>query len=346
MSGVINGWHPSSESIPKKVNRVMVKNVETKQPQTALVTISGAVAALWVSFVVIALILMAILAGPYYAVFIPVGAVVIALVGQATHVFRVPYLLQRHVDVADLGVVAILYLGVVALYRLAFVGFGTSSTAGLFLSFAAGLLLGVVGPIVYTVWLRNRPLHTLGIGRDRIGATVALALLFAAVQFSITLWGYRLPAAVEWVPLLVMSVVVGLFEAVFFRGFVQSALESSFGTGPAILGAAGLYSLYHFGYGMGFEQMGFLFALGVVYAVAYSLVRNILVLWPLLTPLGAFFSRLQDGGLAGQLPWLSILGFGEVLLVMGIVVWVASRHGHKPPTHTPRKPLTQWRAVT
>ena len=33
--------------------------------------------------------------------------------------------------------------------------------------------------------------------------------------------------------------------------------------------------------------MVFLFGLGVLYAVAFALVRNVLVLWPLLTPLGS-----------------------------------------------------------
>jgi len=97
------------------------------------------------------------------------------------------------------------------------------------------------------------------------------------------LLGYRLPAPVDWVPLLVMSLAVGLFEAVFFRGFVQGRLQAGFGTGPAVAGASVLYALYHVGYGMGIGELGFLFALGVVHAVAYRLTENVLVLWPLLT---------------------------------------------------------------
>jgi uncharacterized protein len=51
--------------------------------------------------------------------------------------------------------------------------------------------------------------------------------------------------------------------------------------------AAGLYALYHVGYGMGPKEMVFLFGLGVVYGVAYACVSNILVLWPLLLPMGS-----------------------------------------------------------
>ncbi|MGH2656546.1 MAG: lysostaphin resistance A-like protein [Actinomycetota bacterium] len=228
-------------------------------------------------------------------------------------------------DRRDLLAIAALYTVVVALAKLALGIFTTDSTLGLFLCFGAGLVVGVVGPVVYTVWGRGRPLSSLGIGLHRWRSTVALAVLFGAVQFSITLWGYDLPLAVDWVPLLVMSVVVGLFEAVFFRGFVQGTLERSFGAGPAVLGAAALYAVYHVGYGMGSWEMVFLLGLGVVYGVAYRITENVLVLWPLLTPAGAFFNNLQAGDLAGQLPWASIAGFADVLGLMAVAIWLGHR---------------------
>lgn len=140
-----------------------------------------------------------------------------------------------------------------------------------------------------------------------------------------------------WVPLLVMSITVGLFEAVFFRGFIQGRLEASFGTTAGVAGGAALYSLYHVGYGMGADELRFLFALGVVYAVAYRLVENVLVLWPLLTPLGAFFNNLQAADI--DLPWASIAGFADVLALMAVAVWLAHRrqqlHGYTTPPPPP-----------
>jgi membrane protease YdiL (CAAX protease family) len=65
-------------------------------------------------------------------------------------------------------------------------------------------------------------------------------------------------------------VVVGLFEAVFFRGFVQSRLEASFGTVAGVGGGATLYALHHVGYGMDVAGMVFLLGLGVVYGIAYA----------------------------------------------------------------------------
>ncbi|MGA9162631.1 MAG: hypothetical protein WB297_17445, partial [Actinomycetota bacterium] len=99
----------------------------------------------------------------------------------------------------------------------------------------------------------------------------------------------------------------------------------SLGLGPAVYLAAGLYALYHVGYGMGADEMVFLFGLGVVYAIAYRLAGNVLVLWPLLIPLGSFYAQLDSGDLVGDLPWGSVAGFADVLVAMGVVVWLAHR---------------------
>lgn len=289
----------------------------------------------WVAFVIGALLLLDMVALPVWAAVVTVAAVALAAVSAAR--FGAGPWVGGRVDRGDLLTVVVLYAAVVGLFRLAFVGFTQANVAGLFVAFAAGLLVGTAGPIAYTTWVRHRPLSTLGLGLHRLPATVALAVVFAAVQFAVTLWGYRLPAPVEWVPLLVMSVVVGLFEAVFFRGFVQGRLEASFGIVAGVAGGAVLYAAYHVGYGMGVGELWFLLGLGVVYAVAYRLVGNVLVLWPLLTPLGAFFNNVQAGDI--DLPWAAIAGFADVLMVVGVVWWLAWRHQRRhhpsPPAATP-----------
>jgi membrane protease YdiL (CAAX protease family) len=231
------------------------------------------------------------------------------------------------IDGRDVLAIFVLYAAVVGAFRLAFVVFTTDNVLGLFLSFAVGLILGAVGPIVYQVWLRGRDLGSLGLGLHHLRATLILGAVFAGIQFASTLWGYDLPTPVEWVPLLVMSLVVGLFEAIFFRGFVQGRLESSFGVVPAVGGASLLYALYHVGYGMGGDEIWFLFGLGVLYAVIYRLTTNILILWPLLTPLGAFFNNLQADDI--ELPWESIFGFVDVAIVMAVAIWLAQRRIRK-----------------
>lgn len=290
----------------------------------------GAAAASWTAFVVAALLLMDVLDLKVYGVVVPLVGVALALaISRMGKPVSAIAWIRWQVDRSDLLVLGGLYVAVIALFRVAFTVFTTDRVAGLFLSFAAALLMGVAGPVVYTVWIRRRPLASLGIGLHNLRSTVRLGLLFAGVQFAITLWGYDLPRPMDWVPLLVMTLTVGLFEAIFFRGFVQGRLEAALGTGPAVLGAAALYALYHVGYGMGGDEMVFLFGLGVVYAVAYRLFENMLVLWPLLIPLGSFFAQLEAGDLVGELPWASVAGFADVLVAMAVIVWLAVRSERK-----------------
>jgi len=274
----------------------------------------------WTAWVVAALLLLSLVGGWWYAAAVVVSGAAVAMVPGV-----LPSRVARPVDsTRDLLAVAVFYLGVIALMRLAFVGFTTDRTAGLFLSFAGALLLGVVGPVIFTVWIRHGSLRDLGIRRDHLRSTLALAVLFGGVQFALTLWGYALPAPVDWVPLLAMALVVGVFESVFFRGFIQNRLEAHFGPIAGIGGAAVLYGAYHVGYGMGIKEIGFLTGLGVTYAVAFAVARNLLVLWPLLTPLGSFYAQLDNGDI--HLPWASIAGFADVLVIMVAVAWIAHRH--------------------
>jgi uncharacterized protein len=298
----------------------------------------------WAGFVTVAMLALDRLPLATWGWVVPLAAALL-LVVTAPMVRSVDWVRAR-ADGRDLALIGGLYLAVVALLRLAFVGFGTANLWGLFFSYAAALLLGVAGPLIYTVWLRRRPLHTLGLGMHNLRVTLMLGVVLAALQFVMTLGRIDLPAPVDWVPLLVMSLMVGLFEAIFFRGFIQARLQASFGTIVGVTGAAGLYALYHVGYGMGLTEIQFLFGLGVVYAIIYRLVDNILVLWPLLVPLGSFFNNLQAGDI--ELPWASIAGFADVMAVMALVIWFALRHQRasraQPPTTTEgsaRRPPTQ-----
>ncbi len=288
---------------------------------------------LWSGWVVVALVILAVAQPVVYGIAVPVSALLLALVPGAVPPGH------RSPDRLDLAVIAGFYLAVVVLYRFAFGYFTVSSVAGLFLCFAGGLILGVVGPIVYTVRVRGRSLRTLGFRADNWRQAVLLGLVFAGIQFWLTLFGYALPAdPVDWVPLLVMSLTVGLFEAVFFRGFIQNRLESAFGPVAGVGGAAAMYALYHVGYGMQADEMMFLFGLGVVYAVAFAVVRNVLVIWPLLTPLGGFFANVKAQSF--ELPWTSILGFVDVLAVMVVAVILAARYERRmrPTVHGQRVP--------
>ena len=187
---------------------------------------------LWVGFVVISLLALDVVGQTTWAIAVPVTAAALWL--GTTRPWRAAMTWRlRMIDRHDLAMIAGLYLAVIVLWRLAFTVFTADRWVPLFLCFGAGMLLGVAGPVIYTVWLHRRPLASLGLGLHRLRPTLTLGLLFAAVQAVTMFWGYQLPAPVDWVPLLVLSLAVGLFEAIFFRGFIQGRLEASFGTGPA-----------------------------------------------------------------------------------------------------------------
>jgi uncharacterized protein len=133
---------------------------------------------LWSIWVVIALTMLPVLDGPVFGVAVPTSALVLALVrGTLPRSVRGGHRL-------DLFPVVVMYIAVVALLRVAFVVFTTSNVFGLFMSFAGALLVGVVGPVVYTVWGRGGCLADLGLRLDnwRTAGVLALGVRRGAVR--------------------------------------------------------------------------------------------------------------------------------------------------------------------
>jgi len=105
---------------------------------------------IWVAWLVAALLFLAVGNGLIYGLIVPLSAGLLVLLA--------PGLVSsagRHVDGRDIRAVLLLYVGVVAALYLAFQVFTVENTLGLFLCYAAGLILGVVGPVIYTVWRRG-----------------------------------------------------------------------------------------------------------------------------------------------------------------------------------------------
>src|SRR5215211_7504949 len=140
--------------------------------------------------------------------------------------------------------------------------------------------------------MRGRPLEGLGPTIKNWRHVVGLGLILGGVQFFLTLYGYQLPAPVDWVPLLTMALMVGHFEAIFFRGLpnaVQRQLRRYPRRGCRCSTVRVLPSrLPH-----GARERVFLFGLGLAYGIAYACVNNVLVLWPVLIPNGSFYNNLQ-----------------------------------------------------
>lgn len=276
----------------------------------------------WSVYLVVSLVLLAFIAGPAYPLVIGGGALLLALV-------LVPKRFAWSPAVRDIGVLSGLYLACVALFYLAFQVVGVGGEMALFIVFGTGLLLGVVGPLIHVVVVQRRPMADLGLTRARLPQTLALGVVLAAIQVAITFPLVDFGPPDTWLPLLVLALTVGLFEAIFFRGYMLAVLEPMVGVVPAVAAAALLYALYHVGYGMGVEEMLFLGGLGIVYTIAYALARNIFILWPLLTPLGSFFADVRGGEI--EMPMVAILGFVDVLGLMAAATYLTWRWTKRHP---------------
>lgn len=255
----------------------------------------------------------------------------------------------------DLLIVALSWLVVVGCVYIANNVVGTEPLGGMgyFFIYAVlgAALFGIGIPLYWMVVVRHRPVSDLGITRRHWVLSIGLQLIFATVLYWVSLRGTELPPMEELIPLVALTLAIGFFEAVFWRGWVQLRLEEAFGIIPAILLGSAIYALYHIGYGMGTNEIGFLFLIGIMFAVCFRLTKNILILIPLFQPMGQLVTLINDGL---TLPFMSFMGFLMVLGLMLAMGFLAARyhrrHSHqdgtisKPtarppaPTHSPVMP--------
>jgi membrane protease YdiL (CAAX protease family) len=227
----------------------------------------------------------------------------------------------------DLAAVAVSWLLVVGTLYTANVIVGPDAGGGLpyFLLYAVlgATLFGVGVPLFWMVVVCRRPLADLGITTHRLGLSIVLQLIFATLLYLGTLAKVSLPPGEQLVPLVALTLTIGLFEAIFWRGWVLLRLEESFGVIPAILLGSLLYAAYHIGYAMPVDEMVLLFFIGVMFAAAFRLTKSIFILWPLFQPMGQLVTLIKD---ELTLPLISTLGFVEVLIAMGVLIWLAGRY--------------------
>ncbi len=146
-------------------------------------------------------------------------------------------------------------------------------------------------------------------GRTGVWFTFALVSLLALAVLDLRVW-----------TVAVLVVGAGLATVPRLRPPSRSEvdLEDLVVLGVVYVGVVGLFRLA-FTVFTTTDVLG----LGVVYAVAYRLTENVLMVWPLLTPVGAFFTNLDSRDI--DLPWASLMGFADVAVVMAAAIWLARR---------------------
>jgi membrane protease YdiL (CAAX protease family) len=224
------------------------------------------------------------------------------------------------------------YLLVVGALYTAFQLFTTAAVAANFITYGpvmmAGLGIGI--PAFYTALVRRRPLSDIGITTRLLVPSLILGVLLGAQTYSATVATLHVSWSIDHLPLVALGLAIGLFEAVFFRGWLQLRFEAAFGLLPGLLLGALCYSLYHLGYGMTPGEMAVLFLLGLIFGAAFRLTRNILLLWPFYTPMGGLYTYINDG-LTMPLP--AALGFAITIALMAALIVAASRLGRLTARH-------------
>ena len=232
----------------------------------------------------------------------------------------------------DLAAVAVSWVLVVGALYTATVIVGQAVWGGMayFALYAVlgATLFGIGLPLYWTTVVRRRSIAELGLTTRWLGLSLVLQLAFAAFQYMGTLAKAQLPPFEEFLPLITLALAIGFFEAVFWRGWVLLRLEEAFGILPAIVLGSALYAAYHIGYGMPTSEMVFLFFIGIMYAVAFRLTKNVLILWPVFQPMGQLVTLIKD---RLTLPLIASLGFAEALILMLVLVWLAARYQKKHP---------------
>ena len=233
----------------------------------------------------------------------------------------------------DLAVVALSWVLVVATLYAATVIVGSTVWGGMayfFLYAVVGATLCGLGiPLYWMAVVRRRPVADLGLTTKRWGISLTVQLVLAVLLYFVTLAKVQLPPVEQLLPLVALSLTIGFFEAVFWRGWVLLRLEEAFGIIPAILLSSVLYAAYHIGYGMPLSEMVFLFFIGVMFAVVFRCTKSILILWPVFQPMGQLVTLIKD---QLTLPLLAALGFAEVLILMLVLVWLAKRYQRRHQT--------------
>jgi uncharacterized protein len=225
----------------------------------------------------------------------------------------------------DLGVVAASWILVVSALRIATSVVTPDRGIGYFLVYAAvgATLFGLGIPLGWMVLVRKRPLADLGLTFRGWRRILPIQLVLAVALYLTAFRDITMPARDALLPLVALALGIGFFEAVFWRGWVLLRLEEAFGILPAILLGSVLYALYHIGYAMDAGEMAFLFFIGIMFAVAFRLAGSVLILWPLFQPAGQLATLIRDGL---ELPLLASVGFGEALIVMLAMTWLAGKY--------------------
>jgi len=168
-------------------------------------------------------------------------------------------------------------------------------------------------------------------GRSFADFGLTLRRWYVFVPINLILGVFLLYIFIYWVPpagfrfdtktLMTMIVILctGVFEVIFFYGFLRTLFERAFGVIPAILLAAVFYSFHHIGFQPEFLQ---LFFVGVMYAAVYRTGNSVLLIFPFFWGVGALYNVLIQSQKVSSIMYPGIRSLYLSVFVLLILAYV------------------------
>ncbi len=178
----------------------------------------------------------------------------------------------------------------------------------LFYALYQGLLaLGVCifAPLWLTRFWRKEPLSSIGVTGERWMRAGLIGAVLAAVSIAPRLMGVRIVAP-QFDTLAYLSAgmaMSSLFEELFFRGYLQTRFEKSFGIVPAVILSAACFSIYHLGYSFvrgDIDELPILFGIGVFFSISFRITGSIVTSYVVNLP-HAILTFIADPAYASNL---------------------------------------------
>lgn len=199
-----------------------------------------------------------------------------------------------------------------------------SAINSLFLWFGI-LVFGTAIPLWTVLCRRRETLAGVGITRKFLLTSLAISLVLGAGS------AYQLAALANAMGADIASHLVAnflvLWEPFFVFGWLYLRWERAFGWLPAIVLTGLGFMLQHLG-SVPVEAAAGFGVFAIMFAIAFAVVRNLVVLWPLFYPVASGIGTLQAGFVMG---W-SDAGISVIVLVLQLASfwWISKKANGLP----------------
>ncbi len=196
------------------------------------------------------------------------------------------------------------------------------------------LALGICifAPLWLTRFWRKEPLSSIGVTGVRWGRAGLIGVLVAAISIAGRLMGMPVvPPAVDTLAYLCAGMAMSsLFEEVFFRGYLQTTFEKSFGVVPALVLSGACFSLYHLGYSFiraNPVELLTLFGVGVFFSLSFRITGSIVTSYVVNLPhamLTFIADPVYSSDLARFTPTSAVVSLASAAAGLALIVFMGA----------------------